>query len=60
MLKEEINEEHIDVTPSKIDKPPSILMKENETSEKKSGVKFDETKNSVVEFCKNEKLSRDK
>lgn len=35
-------------------------MKENEQSEKKSGVKFDETKNSVVEFCKNEKLSKEK
>ena len=35
-------------------------MKEDETSEKKSGVKFDESKNSVVEFLKHEKLKKDK
>jgi len=38
----------------------SILMKDHETSEKKSGVKFDESKNSVVEFLKHEKLKKDK
>lgn len=38
----------------------SILMKDDETSEKKSSVKFDESKNSVVEFLKHEKLKKDK
>jgi len=33
-------------------------MKENETSEQKSGVKFDETRNSIVEFTKGEKINR--
>ena len=50
----------VEMTPTKSEKAPSILMKENETSEKKSNVKFDESKNSIVEFCKNEKLSKDK
>lgn len=39
---------------------PSILMKDNETSEKKSGVKFDESKNNIVPFLKHEKLKKDK
>lgn len=33
-------------------------MKENEHSERKSAVKFDETKNNIVEFTKNEKINR--
>ena len=33
-------------------------MKENEASEKKSAVKFDETQNIIKEFAKNEKLHR--
>ena len=32
-------------------------MKENETSDQKSGVKFDETQNNVVAFAKNEKIN---
>ena len=35
-------------------------MKDDETSAKKSSVKFDESKNSVVEFLKHEKLKKDK
>jgi uncharacterized protein YaiL (DUF2058 family) len=35
-------------------------MKDDETSEKKSRVEFDESKNSVVEFLKHEKLKKDK
>jgi len=31
-------------------------MKENETSEKKSSVKFDESKNVIKEFAKNERI----
>lgn len=40
-------------TPSK---QPKLLMGENETSTKKSPVKFDETRNVVKEFAKNEKI----
>ena len=45
-------------TPTRSQKKPSILMKENETSEQKTGVCFDETQNNVVEFAKNEKINR--
>lgn len=33
-------------------------MKPNESSEKKTNVKFDESQNIVKEFCKNEKIDR--
>lgn len=55
---EDIDDEQ-QTTPVK-SKTQSILMKDDETSEKKSGVKFDESKNSVVEFLKHEKLKKDK
>ena len=41
------------VTPTK---QPKQLMGENETSSKKSSVKFDESRNVVKEFAKNEKI----
>ena len=37
-------------------KLPSILMAENEHSQKKRNVKFDESKNVIKEFTKNEKV----
>ena len=37
-------------------KQPKQLMRDNEKSDKKSPVKFDETKNIVKEFAKNEKI----
>lgn len=55
---EEDKDEELESTPFK--SKPSILMKDNETSEKKSGVKFDESKNNVVPFLKHEKLKKDK
>ena len=35
---------------------PNILMKKDEKSEKKSGVKIDETKNVIKKFARNERI----
>ena len=51
-MVQEIEEEV--ATPAK--KQPKQLMKDNETSQKKSPVKFDESRNVVKEFAKNEKI----
>ena len=50
-MVQEIEEDPI--TPAK---QPKQLMGENETSSKKSPVKFDESRNVVKEFTKNEKI----
>lgn len=46
------------MTESAFKKQQSILMKENELSEKKSAVKFDESQNVIKEFTKNEKIQK--
>ena len=56
-----IQEEEEDMdTPVKPNKKPSvqpnILMKKDEKSEKKSGVKIDETKNVIKKFARNERI----
>ena len=51
-MVQEIEEE----PPASPAKQPKQLMGENETSSKKSPVMFDETKNVIKEFAKNEKI----
>jgi len=46
--------EELESTPSKFDSKIGILMKENEHSDKR--VKFDESKNIIKEFAKNERI----
>ena len=41
-----------------VKKQPKQLMKENESSDKKTNVKFDESQNIVNEFLKTDKIDR--
>lgn len=54
--EEATKEEEDELDDSQAPSLPSILMKENEHSDKKTKVIFDETKNIVKEFRKNDKI----